>query len=175
MAGLLAGHRLLESLAGAAARRCPSSALRSAAGGKDREMAGLSDQRIVKISKYLSRHLRHQPDRLGLRLQPGGWVDVTELLQACRVADFALTRGELDEVVARSDKRRFGYDPTGRRIRALARGTASTSTCSCHRAPRRPGCFTAPPRGWLRRSAGRCTCHPTWRPPPGSVAAEACR
>lgn len=79
---------------------------------------GLSEQRIVKISKYLSRHLRHQPDRLGLRLQPGGWVDVTELLQACRVAGVALTRGELDEVVARNDKRRFGYDPTGRRIRA---------------------------------------------------------
>ena len=36
----------------------------------------MDDARLVKISKYLSKHLRHQPERLGLTLAPGGWVDV---------------------------------------------------------------------------------------------------
>ena len=37
---------------------------------------------LVKISKMLSKHLRHKPDALGIRLEPGGWVDVNVLIQA---------------------------------------------------------------------------------------------
>lgn len=74
--------------------------------------------RLVKISKYLSKHLRHQPERLQLTLQPGGWVAVDELLAACAAHNFPLTRAELDEVVAGSDKQRFAFDETGRLIRA---------------------------------------------------------
>lgn len=37
----------------------------------------------VRISKYLSRHLRHAPERIGLKLEPGGWVAVDELLRGC--------------------------------------------------------------------------------------------
>ena len=73
-------------------------------------------KRLVKVSKYLSRHLRHQPERLGLTLEPGGWVEVDDLLRACAAADFAVTREELEEVVARNDKRRFSLE--GSRIRA---------------------------------------------------------
>ncbi len=75
-------------------------------------------RRLVKVSKYLSRHLRHDPDRLGLELESGGWVDVDALLAACADRGFALSRAELDEVVARNDKRRFAFDDGGRRIRA---------------------------------------------------------
>ncbi len=78
----------------------------------------MDDRRLVKVSKYLSKHLRHEPERLGLTLQPGGWVGVGELLAACAAHGFALTRAELDEVVARSDKKRFSFDETGARIRA---------------------------------------------------------
>lgn len=74
--------------------------------------------RQVKISKYLSKHLRHEPERLGLILAPGGWVSVEELLAACRQNHFPVTRDELEEVVASSDKQRFAFDPTGTRIRA---------------------------------------------------------
>lgn len=28
--------------------------------------------RLVTVSKYLSKHLRHQPETLGLTLDPGG-------------------------------------------------------------------------------------------------------
>jgi len=78
----------------------------------------MDDARLIKTSRFLSKHLRHRPERLGLRLAPGGWVAVDALLVACAEHGLPLTRGELDEVVARNDKQRFAYDPTGARIRA---------------------------------------------------------
>jgi len=45
-------------------------------------------------------------------------VPVEELLEACAGVRFSISRAELEEVVARSDKRRFAFDPTGKRIRA---------------------------------------------------------
>jgi putative RNA 2'-phosphotransferase len=73
---------------------------------------------MVKISKYLSRHLRHAPEDLGLTLQPGGWVGVAELLEACARAGFTVSRDELDTVVAENEKQRFSFDEAGTRIRA---------------------------------------------------------
>ena len=73
---------------------------------------------LVKISKYLSKHLRHQPERIGLKLAPGGWVSVDELLAACAKDKFPITRAQLNEVVASNDKKRFSFDSTGTLIRA---------------------------------------------------------
>jgi putative RNA 2'-phosphotransferase len=78
----------------------------------------MDDARLVTISKYLSKHLRHKPERLGLTLAEGGWVPVDDLLTACAKHQFAVTRAELDEVVQRNDKQRFSFDPTGELIRA---------------------------------------------------------
>ena len=78
----------------------------------------MDDRRRVKVSKYLAKHLRHQPERIGLTLQPGGWVPVAELLKACAAHGFALSRAELDEVVATNDKQRFAIDGSADRIRA---------------------------------------------------------
>ena len=77
-----------------------------------------SSQRLIRISKYLSKHLRHAPDRLGLTLQPGGWVRVDDLLAATRKHGFAIGRDELALCVERDDKRRYSFDPAGERIRA---------------------------------------------------------
>jgi putative RNA 2'-phosphotransferase len=74
--------------------------------------------RMIRISKFLSKHLRHQPDRLGLTLAPGGWVTVDALLAACAAYGMPLTRADLDEVVGKNSKQRFSYDETGARIRA---------------------------------------------------------
>ena len=41
------------------------------------------DERLVRVSKFLSKHLRHDPGGLGLTLAPGGWVAVDDLLAAC--------------------------------------------------------------------------------------------
>ncbi|MEH2065590.1 MAG: RNA 2'-phosphotransferase [Nostoc sp.] len=78
----------------------------------------MSDSRLVKISKYLSKYLRHTPDAIGIQLAPGGWVGVDELLTACATNKFPLTRQELQAVVELNDKQRFAFDSTGNLIRA---------------------------------------------------------
>ena len=78
----------------------------------------MNNSRLVKISKYLSKHLRHQPERIGIKLAPGGWVAVDELIAACKKHSFPINRIELDEVVASNDKKRFSFDATGTLIRA---------------------------------------------------------
>lgn len=78
----------------------------------------MNKTRQIKISKYLSKHLRHSPERLGLTLALGGWVTVDELLAACAAHQFPLTRTELEEVVAANDKQRFSFDEIKTRIRA---------------------------------------------------------
>jgi len=78
----------------------------------------MDDKRRVKVSKYLSKHLRHEPHRLGLALQEGGWVDIDALLRACAAHHFPVSRAELEEVVTTSDKQRFALDTATNRIRA---------------------------------------------------------
>jgi putative RNA 2'-phosphotransferase len=78
----------------------------------------LQDRKLIKISKYLSKHLRHQPERLGLTLEEGGWVVVEDLLKACARHNFPVSFGELKEVVEKNDKKRFSFDASGKKIRA---------------------------------------------------------
>ncbi|MBV2354786.1 RNA 2'-phosphotransferase [Streptomyces sp. J2-1] len=76
----------------------------------------MDDRRTVQVSKYLSKHLRHQPERIGLTLDAGGWAEIEELRAAAATHGFPFTRAELDHVVATNDKRRFAVE--GTRIRA---------------------------------------------------------
>jgi putative RNA 2'-phosphotransferase len=78
----------------------------------------LNPLRCVKISKYLSKHLRHQPERIGLELLPGGWVQVEQLLAATAKNGFEISLAELKQVVATNEKQRFGFDDSGHLIRA---------------------------------------------------------
>lgn len=73
---------------------------------------------LVKTSKFLSKHLRHDPRGLGLTLEEGGWVRVDDLLKACDRKGMRLSRADLDRVVADNDKQRFSFDAKGTRIRA---------------------------------------------------------
>ncbi|MFI8824166.1 RNA 2'-phosphotransferase [Streptomyces sp. NPDC053431] len=74
------------------------------------------EKRTVKVSKYLSKHLRHQPERIGLVLDAHGWTEIDALLAAAAAHGFPITRAELDHVVAANDKQRFAIE--GTRIRA---------------------------------------------------------
>ncbi|MFF0201005.1 RNA 2'-phosphotransferase [Streptomyces sp. NPDC005017] len=76
----------------------------------------MDERRTVKVSKYLSRHLRHQPERIGLTLDDGGWVEIETLMTAAAGHGFPFSREELDHVVAANDKKRFAVE--GTRIRA---------------------------------------------------------
>ncbi|MEU5087183.1 RNA 2'-phosphotransferase [Streptomyces sp. NPDC021356] len=76
----------------------------------------MDERRTVQVSKYLSRHLRHQPARIGLTLDEAGWAQIDALTAAATTTRFPITRAELDHVVATNDKRRFEIQ--GDRIRA---------------------------------------------------------
>jgi putative RNA 2'-phosphotransferase len=78
----------------------------------------MNPDRVKRISKFLAKSLRHEPEAIGLALEPGGWVPVEALLRACAKQGLVFTRAQLDEVVATNDKQRFGFDPTGQKIRA---------------------------------------------------------
>ncbi|GAA4723987.1 RNA 2'-phosphotransferase [Phytohabitans rumicis] len=72
--------------------------------------------RLVKLSKRMSKALRHNPGRVGLVLDAAGWVPVDTFLTA-----MGISRPDLDAVVAGNDKQRFAIEhgPDGvERIRA---------------------------------------------------------
>jgi putative RNA 2'-phosphotransferase len=76
----------------------------------------MDHQQLVKLSKRMSKALRHDPARVGLTLDPGGWVPVEVFLDA-----MGISRADLDEVVAGNDKQRYAVQtgPDGvERIRA---------------------------------------------------------
>ncbi len=73
---------------------------------------------LVTLSKFLSKHLRHEPEGLGLVLEPGGWVPVADLLAGAAKIGFPIGRDELDHVVNENDKKRFSFDESRTKIRA---------------------------------------------------------
>jgi putative RNA 2'-phosphotransferase len=76
------------------------------------------DKRLITVSKYLAKYLRHAPHELGLTLQPGGWVPVDDLLDAAGRRGFPISYDELVECVETNDKQRFAFDVSGEMIRA---------------------------------------------------------
>ncbi|HEX8634065.1 MAG TPA: RNA 2'-phosphotransferase [Pyrinomonadaceae bacterium] len=74
--------------------------------------------RLVRVSKFLSRVLRHQPGSIGIELDGAGWVAVSDLLAACRAHNFPVTLEELRAVVRENDKQRFAFSDDGAGIRA---------------------------------------------------------
>lgn len=73
---------------------------------------------LVRDSKFLSLVLRHKPETIGLHLDSHGWADVEELLAKAQAHGLALTRPQLEQIVATNDKQRFAFSPDGQRIRA---------------------------------------------------------
>ena len=71
------------------------------------------DKRLVSASKHISLILRHKPESAGLTLDNEGWCDVHDLLVAV-----GLDMGELVQVVAENDKKRFAFNEDKTKIRA---------------------------------------------------------
>ena len=78
----------------------------------------MNENRQRRISKFLSLILRHQPEKVGLKLEADGWVLVADLIAGCAKNGFAISLEELKTVVAENDKKRFAFDDSGERIRA---------------------------------------------------------
>lgn len=78
----------------------------------------MTDKDVIRTSKFLSLILRHEPERVGLKLDDAGWVSVEELLNAVNQHGVSLTLDQLKRIVATSDKKRFAFSEDGQRIRA---------------------------------------------------------
>ena len=78
----------------------------------------MTSETIKTKSKWISKHLRHSPEKVGLTLETGGWVLVVDLMKAANANHMSLSRAQLEEVVKSNDKQRFSFDSTGKKIRA---------------------------------------------------------
>ncbi|QDU92696.1 RNA 2'-phosphotransferase [Lignipirellula cremea] len=78
----------------------------------------MDDKQRKHLSKFLSLVLRHEPQKIGLQLDPAGWTPIADLLAAFAAAGRPIDRNQLEEVVATNDKKRFAISDDGQRIRA---------------------------------------------------------
>lgn len=77
----------------------------------------MNNQKIITGSKFLSLILRHQPEKIGLKLDENGWAEVQELIQKCH-NKHPFTFEVLEEVVATNNKKRFSFNEDKTKIRA---------------------------------------------------------
>ena len=73
---------------------------------------------MSRDSRLLSLLLRHRPDRAGLVLGPGGWVEVDDLLVGLGRMGRRMDQAMLERIVAEDEKGRFTLSPDATRIRA---------------------------------------------------------
>ncbi len=78
----------------------------------------MTPNELKNVSKKLSYILRHQPDSIGVQLEPAGWIEVDTLLAAFERSGRRISRSTLEHVVANNDKRRFELSDDAERIRA---------------------------------------------------------
>jgi putative RNA 2'-phosphotransferase len=79
----------------------------------------LSKTEQVRVSKFLSLVLRHEPDAAGVTLDEAGWCGVDALLQGCSSHGYEVSRDDLASVVEQNDKKRFQFSEDGGSIRAV--------------------------------------------------------
>ena len=80
----------------------------------------------TEVSKFLSFLLRHEPEAIGLSLDPAGWADIATLLAQADKHERRIDRETLVRVVRTRDKKRFALSEDGTRIRA-AQGHSLTT------------------------------------------------
>ena len=63
------------------------------------------NNKLKTTSKFLSLILRHQPEKIGLKLDSNGWADMNELME--KSTKIKLTQELIEEVVTKNNKQRF--------------------------------------------------------------------
>ncbi|WP_027624929.1 RNA 2'-phosphotransferase [Clostridium lundense] len=67
-------------------------------------------KRDMKFSKFISLVLRHKPETIGLDMDEEGYVNVNKLIEGMNKIGMAITRQDLDRIVAEDNKQRYSYD-----------------------------------------------------------------
>ncbi len=78
----------------------------------------MTKDRLVKLSKFLSYILRHNPDMLDLEMDTAGWVNINALVEKVRKRDKSITHNEIMTVVELNGKKRFSISVDNYFIRA---------------------------------------------------------
>jgi putative RNA 2'-phosphotransferase len=76
-------------------------------------------KQAVRISKFLGRVLRHEPQSVGIVLDDAGWTSVAKLKQAAAKTGLPISDGQLDAAVNAPGKKRYAYNSDRTRIRAM--------------------------------------------------------
>lgn len=77
------------------------------------------NKRLTKISKYLSFILRHEPESIGMTLDPEGWLEIETLVQNANARGKSIQAAQIHEVIALSEEKRFEISEDSLRIRAV--------------------------------------------------------
>lgn len=72
----------------------------------------------VKLGRFLSLVLRHNPDAAGVSLDEHGWADVQELLTGVRRSGRQITMEMLERIVQENNKQRYSFNADHTKIRA---------------------------------------------------------
>ena len=77
-----------------------------------------SPKSLTSTSKFLSLVLRHQPEVIGMQLDPEGWLPIDGLIENANRKGNELSLELLHDVVASCEKKRFSLSDDGLKIRA---------------------------------------------------------
>ena len=65
----------------------------------------------VKLGRFLSLVLRHDPHAAGITLDEHGWADVNELLAGVSRTGRKIDRVTLERIVRENNKQRYSFGP----------------------------------------------------------------
>lgn len=72
----------------------------------------------VKLGRFLSLVLRHNPDAAGISLDEHGWADVQELLTGVRRSGRQINLETLERIVRENNKQRYSFNADHTKLRA---------------------------------------------------------
>ena len=68
------------------------------------------NKNLVKLSKFVSLVLRHQPEVIGLKLDENGWADVDRFIELAKKNGTDISKSVLEEIVETNNKKRFSFN-----------------------------------------------------------------
>ena len=78
----------------------------------------MTDKELVKFSKFMSKVLRHSPERIGVTLDKNGWLEISALIKGAKNKGKDISISDIEYIVANNDKKRFEFSEDKNKIRA---------------------------------------------------------
>lgn len=72
----------------------------------------------IKLGRFISLVLRHEPAAAGIVLDENGWADVGELLEGVKKSGRHIDMATLERIVAENSKKRYAFNADRTKIRA---------------------------------------------------------